>query len=566
MAEMVAVDPTQQPPLEQDVDGRWQETAVLVAGLAFSLLALWHVGRLGFQFEDLSIPFDGGYRIWLGQRPYVDFMAPTGPVLYLQQALFFALFGVSIATYLLHAAVLNSLAGVMAWRLLARRGYLLAGVATVTTWCWFYLPPGAPYIDTTAFFWTLVGWWALAEGRGLIDRQSLSVASWRRRSMLVLSGSAASLAFLTKQNIGGLAVGGLALLLILDLRDRRRQPSTVPDGSGWNPLFGFIAGVALPWLLLAVYLSWSGGWQGFSHYFWEVPSASGRLKTLTPWALRMVIKAVKPEAVNSTFAYMLGPALRELVVYGLSCFFALRWWQQENAVRRFWLASAVFLLLQQQWSYNTSNNNESLYWPYLGLLFGLIYPNRRRAGTLVLVGLLLASLGFGLSATRRVHDLKPSALGPRLEHPRLSGLRLYPQEGEDFAALVAFIEREIDPSVSFFVLGDPSLLYGITGHTPPRGLLWYRDGVSYLAADNAAGDTLISDPLISHPVDHTPLQWVIVDAVGRESLMHDFPNFQHRLETQFQPPSKIGSYRIYRREQVESRIFGGVVPTQPIEP
>lgn len=527
----------------------WRGALVLAGGLLFSLVALWHVGRLGFQFEDLSIPFDGGYRIWLGQHPFVDFMAPTGPVLYFQQALFFAIFGVGFNAYLLHAAVLNGLAGLLVWRLTTSRGVLLAGVATVTTWCWFYLPPGAPYIDTSAFFWTLVGLWALAEGRGhLAASPTADRPFFVQAALLMASGTAASLAFLTKQNIGGLALGGLALLLYLDLRDR-------PQGAAAARVaLAFTTGLALPWLVWVTYLGSVGGWDAFVHYFWHVPADSGRLKMLVPWGARMVIKVLRPDAVNSTFAYMLGPALREVIVYATSAWLAWRWWRAGRSGPRFWWAVGVFLLLQQQWSYNTSNNNESLYWPYCGLLGVVLYlawrngfegdPRLRppRPWPVLLGGLLLASLGYALSAERRVHDLRPHALGPALEHPRLGGLRLYPEEGEHFSDLVAFLQREVGETDSFFVLGDPGLLYGITGRTPPRGLLWYRRGVSFSTTDNATSDRLIRRSLME-----PPLRWVVLDSVGYGTLIDQFPRFEQRLAEDFTPASAIGPYRLYRR-------------------
>lgn len=537
---------------------------VLLPGVLLSGLAIWHVGRLGFQFEDLSIVFDGGYRLWLGQRPYVDFMAPSGLVLYLQQALCFSLFGVGLGATWWHATVLNAVAGALVWRLLWQRGIRLAVLGTLATWCWFFLPPGAPYIDTTAFFWTLVGFCALAHGRRLLSYEAPSISGipwpspsartrppWRCLLWLGLAGTAGSLAILTKQNIGGLAVAGLSLLLCLDLFADRRP------GHFLRSVVAFAAGLALPWLLLAIYLTAHHAWPNFQRYFFEVPAASGRLKMLLPWGARMVIKAFLPEAVQSTFAYMLGPALRELAVYGLSALLARRWWTSRDRRQRFWLASCVFLLLLQQWSYNTSNNNESLYWPFAGLLFGLVVallwprPEGRLEVLVLAMGLLLVGGGYGLSASRQAHDLRPDGLGPPLEHPRLAGLRLYPREGREVAELLTFIDQHIAAGETFLVLGEPSLLYGISGRTPPRGLLWFRDGVSYLADDNAH-----SDALVSRSLGASELRWVIVDAVGRDRLLKDFPTVRKRLRRDFQLVAEVGAYGVYRRRDPMGEIGG----------
>ena len=255
---------------------------VLLA-LAVSLPAIHHFGRLGFHHEDLSIPFDGGYRIVLGQLPFVDFQAPIGPVLFLQQALFFALFGVGLSAFLTHAAVLNAAASYTAWRLLHPLGEGTAVLGGVVTLAWFYLPPSAPYIDTTAFFWLLIALAAVASSRRALEDSYTGLLTGA-------AGLAAGLAFLTKQNIGGLGIAGLALLLFLHGRRRWQSPL-------------FLLAASTPLVLLTAWASTTGAWEAYMDSFWRVPLESGRLKYILPFALRGVVKLLRPHEV----AVELGP-------------------------------------------------------------------------------------------------------------------------------------------------------------------------------------------------------------------------------------------------------------------
>lgn len=504
-----------------------------LAALALCLLAstwsIFQVGTLGFHFEDLSIPWDGGYRIYSGQLPFVDFFAPIGPVLFLQQAFFFHLFGVGLVGFLAHAAFLNGMAGWVVWTLLHPWGRAPAAAGTVITLAWFFLPPGAPYIDTTAFFWLLL---AL---RCTIAGNTVATDRWR----LLAAGGCAGLAFLTKQNIGGLGGVGLALFLLLETRRIR-------------PVLAFSVGVALPLAAFAGYLQAAGGWENHLTYFWQVPLESGRLKYITPWLIRMAIKGVRPELVQSPYAELLGPAIREIAVY-LTCLWLARRVVLDRGPGRRWLpAGAVFLLLLQQWSFNTSNNDEALYWPFLGLLAGLlaaelaarnVWADRRLLSVLLGISLVATGFGWHIASSRSIHSLDAGQLVTRLEHPRLEGLWLRSPEGEDFAAALGFLERRRAAGERFCVLGHPTLLHGAAGSPSPQPLLWFRAGVSYSATAPSATDDAIVAAL-----ERQRVQWIVLGPRAAEELVVDFPGVARYLEERYRPSDELGGgYRAFRR-------------------
>jgi hypothetical protein len=485
---------------------------VFAVSLLLSVPAILHLGRLGFHFEDLSIPFDGGYRILLGERPFADFSAPVGPVLFLQQAFFFRLFGVGLDAYLVHAAVLNALAASAVWLLLRRFDRTAAVAGAAVTVCWFYLVPAAPYIDTTAFFWTLL---AVVAGAGAVGERS-ATGWWG-----AVAGVCAGTAFLVKQNVGGLAVAGVALLLLLDaLRDRAGGWRA----RGWTPvrrLLPFVAGAAFPLLLLAFYAVITGGWGSFVHDFFAVPLGSGRLRYLIPWGARMAIKVVRPELVNSGFAEMAGPAVRELLVYAGVAALGVGWLRATERERRFLLATAAFLLLLQQWSFNTSNNNEVLYWPFAGLLLGLLAVLARRSGLprrladagVAAAAVVVALLGLHFGAERTAHDLRVGGLSYEMSHPRLAGLRMPEPAGPRLDALLAFLEREVPAGEPIAVIGETTVIHGAVGRPPGQPLLWFRAGVSY-----PAGDATATEERILRALDERRVGWVVVDDYGAAHL------------------------------------------------
>jgi len=214
--------------------------SLLAAGL------IYFFGRTGFYYHDLSTVWDGAWRALNGQIPNVDFAAPHAFAAIYQQAILFRLLGVSFATYLLHAILLNTAALFLCWRILRPAGFGIAFLGTFITSFWFFLPPGAAYIDTVAFFWCLVAV-ACVYWRGAPETVS--------RSGLLFAGLATGMAILTKQNIGVAAAIGIGAIILL-------IPS---EGRGLRWLV-YAAGVAVPVVVWVFYVSLHGGLDDLIHY------------------------------------------------------------------------------------------------------------------------------------------------------------------------------------------------------------------------------------------------------------------------------------------------------------
>ncbi len=108
-------------------------------------------------FRDMSLVFEGGYRIALGQLPYRDFYMPVGPVLFYMQGLCDLVFGHSALAMLAHSAILAATMAVMGYRL-ARRDF---GPVLATVFSGFMVLAlngvfGSPWYNFTAHFFVAV--------------------------------------------------------------------------------------------------------------------------------------------------------------------------------------------------------------------------------------------------------------------------------------------------------------------------------------------------------------------------------------------------------------------------
>jgi 4-amino-4-deoxy-L-arabinose transferase-like glycosyltransferase len=110
-----------------------------------------------FNFFDMCIVLDGGWRVLNGQRPYIDFLYFSGPLHLYVTALFFKLFGFGKPAILLHTITIHSLVIILNF-IIARR-YLRLGlsilVTLLTTAC-FTWPISFPWHDQLAYFWGIL--------------------------------------------------------------------------------------------------------------------------------------------------------------------------------------------------------------------------------------------------------------------------------------------------------------------------------------------------------------------------------------------------------------------------
>ena len=440
-------------------------------------------GQLGFMPLDQSIIFDGGWRIYAGQTPLVDFFSPTGLLPSFIQAGMFNVMGVTWWSYVVHAAALNVMFAIFVYALLRRLfGWNWLSLYSALLAAYFMYPPmGTPYMDQHALFFSFVM-------LGLFLCGVRSEAEKDRILLWFLMPIAGALAFHSKQNPSGFAIVFVsAAALFFTARDPlryRRAFLAALAGLGF-----VVAAVLLMFAILGI----SPG----NYFYWliELPLLHGSDRLSGSWE-RIVVVFVMwtlcavPVSIGVRFAVSLDPSAM----------------QRSESLALVYVTAALLSLAA---IYSATTLNAPIfafayYAPALALAYGLLSRRLPEASTesrrilSAFQGLFLA-LGFMaplLSATpvslRWPNEFQANetteTLPAEYVHPALHGLRWslpdrIAEHGNEFRAdryraLVSYLERD---SRNFFLLGDASILYALSGRPSVFPSLWIHEGLSFPA-------------------------------------------------------------------------------------
>ena len=539
----------------------WLPEAALAAALAIGAYMLTAAsGQRGFYAFDQSIVFDGAYRVLSGQIPYRDFVLPFGPVALWLHAAFFSVSGVTYSAYIGSAAVVNAaaaLAAVAIMRLLFPSSRYLPYLAGVLTAFWFYPPFGTPWVDQTAFLFSLLAIGFLLAGICGRGRGSRS-----RSLFIALSGGLAFLAFMSKQNVGSFMLPLYPVLV---------AAAFVSDGRRLSKaLLLFCGGLGISLLAFVLWLWLSSDPATFSRYVLEIPSQLGRERIA--WFTGSWF------GLRTPFFGGRGPVIVILMTWASFAFALFRivglklgeggWKRADGRLLAANLLS-VYLAAFQHLFTNTTLNQPENGLVFAGIIFGIAVCQvvallrRRRFGyraAAIILALLLTGLasarGYDTAMSRKVHDIfRGCEYGPPMRVPGLEGLRwARPTRMGGFEIGEQDVEnlyRHLrDQGRSFFVFPDFTIMYGLIGAPPPQPLLWFHDGVTYASEDNEDLDLWIVEDLERNNVQIFVIELVSWFNTG-ERLRH-FPRLETYLRTRFQKAGQIGPFSIhYRREGQE---------------
>lgn len=124
----------------------------------YSLTVTFFYGYKGVFPIDSFLIFDGGYKVLNNFYPIKDYWAITGLYLDYIQFLLFKLFGVSWFSYVLHAALVNSLLATICFFIFMKIG-LKAITSFIATFCiatLAYPVAGTPFVDHHAVIFSLI--------------------------------------------------------------------------------------------------------------------------------------------------------------------------------------------------------------------------------------------------------------------------------------------------------------------------------------------------------------------------------------------------------------------------
>ena len=461
-----------------------REAGFLALLFGCSAALAYHYGHIGFMPLDESIVFDGGYRVLSGQLPHRDFHTPNGVVPILIQALFFKALGVTWSAYCAHAAIWNGLFALAVYALLrtldAPRP--LAGFYATLSAVVFYPPFGVPYMEQHAFFFSLLA--LLCAVRAVTHGGRAALPLWGWVGPLVLLGG------LSKQ-LPTLYVVPL-LVWIWAGYERRKAPAAAALVSGGLVALALVAAAA--WLaevpLAAVLADWAvapgpaTSRRLFSRFLPAIASWNiGRFPSVWSYAACLVVPIGSAVAIAAAMTRKKrggvdGAALPAGLALGLFAMSFLFAWFTENAPENalaYLFASlgalqlATIRLIRDPRQRSPAAKRTSL--------LRLVY--------VVFVALALTdAIRFDLrvNRTRVVHDMRVAGAEPpagELPAP-LSGLAWFTPEHnrstpKEIAQLVRFLAQEDRP---FFLIGDTTILYGITGQPSLNPALWFHPGLT----------------------------------------------------------------------------------------
>lgn len=181
---------------------------VLIA--SFILFALSIILHKEIYFRDYSIIWEGAYRIYLGQKPFVDFGLPLGPVSLWLPAFMMKVFGPSNETLRWSGLIIMYLSTIIFWFLINQIGALKSWIKYLSVLLFMFhysLGIQFPWYNTTAFCFTLLSL--------LFLFLHYRVVSYWRYLLLFISGITAALSFFSKQDFGFLTVVSHFLLILI---------------------------------------------------------------------------------------------------------------------------------------------------------------------------------------------------------------------------------------------------------------------------------------------------------------------------------------------------------------
>jgi hypothetical protein len=523
--------------------------AILFGGAA---ALAFHYGHIGFMPLDQSIVFDGGWRVVSGQVPFRDFTAPAGLTPLVLQAVFFRLAGVSWSTYVLHAAIVNGLfaAGVFLFlRLLPTPRAIAAACAGGSAFV-LYPPVGTPYLEQHAFFFCFVALLLVTLAGRVTRRRAQQALLGLVPLALVLAflskpipsvfylpvvgallGHAAVpprraiASLMAGALVTGLVLAGVAMVAGVDTGLLRTYLFDLPwrEGQGRLAWVGATGGPAAAleraralccpgtgsWRLTSAEMGWT---LSAALVVWYAAAATRhvgrgwRYASLAVAGLAWLPVALFLRAFGARWLRQDGDLLMAaqfaatLGIVALAAIAILRAPNQEGMLRRLALAAASWGAVSvgalfAKLTYNHPAMGAGLSFVAVGMLAAALPPAPTRRSTL-LIALLVFVVAVDaqrfhatINGPRAVHD-PPFAYSDEPLPDGLRGLRwqtpaAYGLTPADLKALIAFFANDRH---NFLLVGDTSILYGLTGRPSINPSLWFHDGLATPSPGSPAFD------------------------------------------------------------------------------
>lgn len=562
--------------------------AHLPEGIAFALLAFfaYHMtflaGERGFFAFDQSLVFDGGYRVLSGQVPYKDFVSIHGCLVFLMQAAFFKMLGVTYYAFIFGAAAVNVAASFLALycvRTLFPDQKLFSWMAGFLTAVWFYPIFGTPWHKQTGFFFALIA-------MVLVTHSVLRCGAMekKRTAYCFLGGAAAFLSAMGYQAVGLLAFPIFFVLILTaylpDIRKTLAQSIIFAAGfaacalafAGWIALesdwSAFWTYTVLYPMNLALERADAGGWGRF---------AEALLMGFTSWVPPKAL--MHPPVIK---AIPLWVRLLLLSAYAVSVWTSVRFYgsarlrvppEERGTVLA---AHLCICLIHFQYFFIASTLNATVNGlPYIGIAcaigFGLLGYRMREAGagfgrsakiafvTIAIMSVFLLSWkGVHAALARKQHfpfvqypaKFEKYMAAEKLERLKWgdpthavrvgdSVLNAAEIKESDVSGLLAYLRAG---GKNFFIFPDHTFFYGLAGVPSPQPVLWFHKGWTYPRTYDRSLDERIVSDLIRNGVRTAVLEDESFQ--GTAETLSDFPLLKAHLEKNFAWAGSFGIFNV----------------------
>jgi hypothetical protein len=499
--------------------------AVVPIGLfCLGLVVNMHFAGMAYMPLDQSIVFDGGWRLLSGQVPFRDFATPNAVVPSLMQVPFFGIFGITWFSYCLHASIVNGLFSVVAFALLRlcsatrAEAALFAALAAFL----FYPPVGAPYMDQHAFFFGLLAMLAAVTGSVSVNRSTVRIA-W------ALVPWSLALGYLSKQiptAFIGVCIGAWVVL-------HPRQAKAWVASAAVGTLAGILVLVVIHGLAP---FDASQAWQ----YLVRMPLAVGAQRGAgrgTFASVRLVSGTLRrlPSITGLWSVWIPASAICVVPFVGRS---------MRDARLLLWTCATTVLVTGAFVAFTVNQPQDGVGLVLIGAAAGLCAWRQAIAVALraqpdavrrLAIGALTVAVATvsardtivfvrEIDDTRAVLDLQFDPVAASRGHsflpPSLSYLEWTNDryDAAEFSGLIAFLAEQ---DGNFVLIGDSSIIYGLTRRPSIAPVLWFDPGLSMPRLDTPEFDRLESD-LLQRMRDQN-VRFVVDEGSTRGMTLASFP-------------------------------------------
>jgi hypothetical protein len=556
----------------------------LLVGLLFlwgTALCLFY-GRMGFFPLDQSIVFDGGWRIVSGQAPFRDFNTPNSVVPIVLQALFFKLLGVNWFAYCLHAAIFNGLFCLLVFyflRLLGGSRWVSAFYAFLSGVI-FYPPLGVPFMDQHAFFFVMLAM-LLAVWASKTQSLSKKILSW------VLLPVILAAAFLSKQ-IPTLFAVPVVVMIVLLMAGKKYFKTMLAA------VFSSMVGMAIV-LAAAIKILKIDILQMKSAFF-DLPSKLGG-ERIIDYVLYcpFFIKAkslfyplytkitLKPHSFDLIYISALAVLMMSIISY-LKLFPGFKMINMKGNIRKILLSVALLVIcnLFILWTFNQAENGIPFLFASLGLMHivcsGLLSAaavQKKTAGLkyiLNIIFILVAALDAfafnkNVNSTRMVNEFDPGRKFGTSAEKFPSGFKFisfavpweYRFRPNDLKQTIEYIKNQ---KADFFLLGDSSIIYGLTRRPSVNPSLWFHPGYTMPFLDS--DDFRLYEERLLENIRKYKVKYLVLEKGGTffNVSLNNFKKLGALIIEDSVENRKYGEFKILRIDRIKSLQRPGPSPPE----